>query len=652
MSFNTIIEKIVKKISGKNAKKYAIELSKYHRIQATKGFYEAAMVVKKYLTDFGYTVKLLEFPSDGEKKYFDWPSPIGWEIEYGYMDIIEPVKRRICDFSETPTSIIVHSGSTPEEGITGEVVYVGKGTEDKNYENVDVKGKFVLTFNKSLLDVHEEAVIKRGAIGVISYQENIDAPDAVPYRSFWSTAKEVKSMKPGFSISFNDARKILKWLEEGKTVKVSAKMKTNFYPSKLVVVTTKLEGIKNPEKEVIITSHLCHPNPGANDNASGSALAIELARVLKELINSKEIDPPGYSIRFLWIPEMFGTLAYVESMKINKKDVLATINLDMVGEDQCKCKSTLSVVNSPLSIPSFITALTQKLTKFVAEMDVKDFGDISGLSSFRFSFSPFIPGSDHYIFADSTFGIQSVAFIHWPDIFYHTSEDTTDKMDPFVTSRVGTIALALALILTLSKKEKLVWMLSLTFQYVTNFILDIETRILNEKNVHVRVALYKSLDKLLEWGMASIKNISEAYSEINMDDKINFYTDNLIQFVKNVKSRLTAFDNGLERATLSELEQKMVTIYPKRVVVGPLFDRKIRKELRKNLKNWIKKIEEKDKAFFSKTPELYNLMNGENSLYDIYAMLIAEYGNINLEDMKIYVDFLQKQRYVTLQQKN
>ena len=655
MAFQDLITKIKKEISGKKAKMYATEISKFHRIQATKGFYDAAVAFQSYLTSFSYSdkdVEILEFESDGKTEYFGWPSPIGWEIEYGYLELVEPVKKKLCDFSETPTSVIVHSGSTPPDGFTGEVVYVGKGTEDKDYEGKDVKGKFVLTFNRSLLDVHEEAVVKRGAIGVISYQENIDAPEAVPYRSFWPTAREVESMKPGFSISFKEAQRMLKWMEEGKTVKVFARSKTRFYSSKLVVLTAKIDGAEHPEKEVIIVSHLCHPNPGANDNASGSALALELARVLKKLIDSKEVDPPKYTIRFLWVPEMFGTLAYIDRMKISKKDVIATINLDMVGEDQCKCKSTLSVVKAPLSIPTYLTALTQKITNYVAEMDVKEYGDVSGLSSFRYSFTPFIPGSDHYIFADSTFSVPSVAFIHWPDIFYHSSEDTTDKIDPFMISRVGIIALTLALILASPRSETLSWLLSLTFQYAVDFILDVETRIHNEKDSKVKVALYNSLDELLDWGINTLSSVSEAYPDFNIADEMETYVSNFRQIVANAKDRLASLDKKLKNPQLTDIEKELAKVYPKRVKKGPLFGRDLQKKLKQKHPDWFKELEEKDKSFLSKVPEIYNLMGKTRSLYNIYALLVAEYGTMNTSNLKRFVEFLASEGYLIITNKS
>jgi len=63
--------------------------------------------------------------------------------------------------------------------------------------------------------------------------------------------------------------------------------------------------------EVLVVAHLCHPQPSANDNASGAAAALEAARVLQTLIAGGHLPPPRRSIRFLWLPEFTGSQAYL-----------------------------------------------------------------------------------------------------------------------------------------------------------------------------------------------------------------------------------------------------------------------------------------------------------------------------------------------------
>ena len=48
-------------------------------------------------------------------------------------------------------------------------------------------------------------------------------------------------------------------------------------------------------------------------------------------------------------------------------------------------------------------------------------------------------GSDHYILSDPTVGIQTPMLNQWPDKFYHTSDDTLDKVSVDSLGRSGAL---------------------------------------------------------------------------------------------------------------------------------------------------------------------------------------------------------------------
>src|ERR1051326_1901957 len=50
------------------------------------------------------------------------------------------------------------------------------------------------------------------------------------------------------------------------------------------------------DAEIVFVTHACHPAPGANDNASGLAM-------LMELIRYYTLHPPRFSLRFLFTVE-------------------------------------------------------------------------------------------------------------------------------------------------------------------------------------------------------------------------------------------------------------------------------------------------------------------------------------------------------------
>lgn len=100
-------------------------------------------------------------------------------------------------------------------------------------------------------------------------------------------------------------------------------------------VITTLEGSDFHDKKIIFSAHYdCEsPDslaPGADDNASGTALVLEAARILKDF-------KPKYSIIFaLWDAEewgLYGSACYASNAKNHSENILAVINSDMLAYD-------------------------------------------------------------------------------------------------------------------------------------------------------------------------------------------------------------------------------------------------------------------------------------------------------------------------------
>jgi aminopeptidase-like protein len=68
-----------------------------------------------------------------------------------------------------------------------------------------------------------------------------------------------------------------------------------------------------PDEEIIVTAHLDHYKPGANDNAFGQCLNPGMACTMIELIKTKYCLPPLRTIRFMWVPEYNGTYAWLST---------------------------------------------------------------------------------------------------------------------------------------------------------------------------------------------------------------------------------------------------------------------------------------------------------------------------------------------------
>ncbi|MCX7855642.1 MAG: DUF4910 domain-containing protein [Anaerolineae bacterium] len=259
-------------------------------------------------------------------------------------------------------------------------------------------------------------------------------PDAVQYTSFWWQGQEPRGF--GFALTPRQGE-TLRRLSREQPLRVRVHVDAALYSGWLEVVEAFIPG--ETDEEIILVAHLCHPQPSANDNASGAAALLETARALAALIERGELAPPRRTIRFLWVPEITGTLAWLSSLEGHIPCLVAGLNLDMVGQDQEQCGSSLLVESPPEALPNFTGALLSRLRDLLLP-EVKTFGGVGGYPLFRTADVPFGGGSDHYVFSDPSVGVPMPMLIQWPDRFYHTSADTPDRVDPKMLGRVAALS--------------------------------------------------------------------------------------------------------------------------------------------------------------------------------------------------------------------
>jgi hypothetical protein len=245
-------------------------------------------------------------------------------------------------------------------------------------------------------------------------------------------------------------------LQDGQRVRVRAEVQTRLYEGEIEVVTAVIPG-HHPHESVIIVSHLCHPQPSANDNATGVAANLEAARTLQRLIDSGELPAPRRSIRFLWMPEMTGSYAYLSRHEEEIPQIIAGLNLDMVGADQTQTGSVMLLERPPDAASSFVPDLLEKLREELSH-DAKTHTGMSSFPMYRYATTPFSGGSDHYIFSNPTVGVPMAMIIQWPDKFYHTSADTLEKVDPVSLARSGSLAAAYAYFVAQAGEVQTTWL--------------------------------------------------------------------------------------------------------------------------------------------------------------------------------------------------
>lgn len=451
-----LLTKIGEKFSGPLTLKLLEKISSFHRIQASPGFREAARFCYEKLTEAGVKARILTFPAREGTYFWSCPSFQEWTVKEAWCYLEEPQEEacKLADFAENPISLIQRSA--PFDG-RAEVVLLEKWENPQDYQGLDLEGKIVLTSGE-ISRVQELAVERFGAVGILfdgmrtipPVRERMDLPDARQYTSFWWDAGDKKCF--GFVLTPRQGEKIRNLLKQGKKVTVRAKVDSLLYDGSFEVVEASITGLT--DEWVLIVSHLCHPFPSANDNASGAAVALESALVLSRLVQEGALPPPRRGILLLWVPEITGTYAYLSSHEELIPKVVAGINLDMVGQNQDLCKSNLLIESSPASSPTFVHHVLAWLLEETGA-EVQAFSGVGRFFTFRWNISPFSGGSDHYVLSDPTIGIPTPMIIQWPDLFYHTDYDTPDKADPRMLWRVGTIVSTCAYLLANASREEI-----------------------------------------------------------------------------------------------------------------------------------------------------------------------------------------------------
>lgn len=448
------IVRIIGASSGDLAYDHVTQLAQWHRIQASDDYTRAAEWMAGKAKEAGLeSVSIESFPSDGKTEYFGYRTPPKWKAKKGELWLASPFLMKLTSYAELPLSLV--EGSTTAE-VEAEVVDIGEGASDKDYA-AGVKGKIVLTTSK-VQAVFDRAVGKEGAAGVISSWSVPDfdylnrRPGDFPDQVGWMEIPDGTAGEAGrfaFAISARRAQELRALIGQGPSVRVRAVVEAEVLPGRLEIVSGLIPGAAYPDEEIIVTAHLDHYKPGANDNASGSAAILEMARTLRGLIDGKELPPPLRTVRFIWVPEYYGSCAWLSKHLQDPVKRLADLNFDMVGENAAKTNSVVAACLTSDSNPSFLNAVAESIVDFVNRFNddrypaQKDLfiGSVGGTRNrAAWRMIPFISGSDHDLF--NALKIGATTLTAWPDDYYHSSEDTPDKVDPTQLHRAVVMGLA------------------------------------------------------------------------------------------------------------------------------------------------------------------------------------------------------------------
>ncbi len=435
MRLDDLLQTLGKAYSGARAKADTARLYRYSRHITNPKYEESVAWCCERMRTLGFDdVEQLRFPTDGKKMYGNCKSPPFWNVERAWLKLkIGGRWHTVANHARVPTSVFPYSA--PTDGVVHTRVVEAGATA--------VAGKLVFC---DKLKEPPFALARRGVLGVATdFSPNwpgVRGPKGFQDGHRWENAYllEDEAGLAGFSLSRRQGRMVRQALKRQGSIECKYVVQGARGAGHLHCATGCLRGAEKPDEEVVVVAHLYEP--GANDNCSGVAGAIEALRAIREQVAQGELAPPKRTIRVVFTFEIVGFLAYFEHRRARSRTYVGGVNPDMIGQDQEKCRSVLHVYHTPDAVSSFVDPL---LMHCVREM-----------AGAALAYRPrrFIVNDN--IVSDPAIGVPCPALIHLRDRFYHSNEDTPDKVSARTLQRVGG-AMAVYLYAVAAMDEDLAW---------------------------------------------------------------------------------------------------------------------------------------------------------------------------------------------------
>jgi len=562
-----------------------------------------------------------------------FPGGAAWVPEVAELWMVEPEAKKIASLTMVPAALA--SGSMSAD-VEAEVVYVGAG-RPADYDGKDVAGKIVLG-NSGVGSVFAGAVVGRGAVGALgtgSAGVSGDRPGYSLDQIGWASVRpEGRSGGFGFNLSLRQFTELRDLLERGQRVVLRATVETRTVPGRMNVVSASIPGTDPDAGELMIVAHLFErpATPGANDNCTGVAVTLEMGRTLVELIRRGELPQPRRTIRFLWVPEISGSRAFMYANPQLEDRLIAAMNFDMAGADLNKTDTYLRMKMTPDSRPSYLNDLIADLMLFTDQTDIRTQTGNNG--PFNYRMVPYIGASDHVVFLDA--GIPAMQFNHWPDNFYHSSADVVENSDPTQMKRNGFMgAASFYYLATAGAREAMdlaweaaangdKWMAEVARQSVR--LLDVGAEDLHEG---YRAATHKVYGAFRrgEGSVASVRDLSAA-SEVEglvaaLGESLEAARDVQLRRLQGIYER-RARELGVAPRALgpSEEEQRYEQMVPRRRFN---FYTEEHREASGRLREFLPPMAGLPRLAATEIPWF---VDGERSIAEIWRLVRAEYGNV------------------------
>ncbi|HEY4551789.1 MAG TPA: M28 family peptidase [Bacillaceae bacterium] len=372
--------KIVKRINAENIYNDIAHLSSEPRVAATEAEWNAVQYIEDKLSSYGYRTEIQPFTFESYQN---------------------PTVSLSVSNSPISSNGLTY---TPNGEVTGELVYAGLG-HPSDFEGMDAAGKIAL-IKRGELSFSEKVVnaANAGASAVIIFNNSAGGFSG-------TLGAPNPNHVPAVAISMADGERLAAQLGSGQTVSGTVSVSGGGIQTKtshnVIAVKEPTNKKKATDQIIVVGAHhdSVAGSPGANDDASGVGVTLELARVMSNMPTDTELRFVTFGAEELGL---LGSYAYVDSLTEDERErIVGMFQLDMVGSRDAG-----------------------ELVMFTVDGQKNTVTDLSAAAGARTG-TPLTYGregrSDHVPFYYA--GIPAALFIHNPlEPWYHTPQDSLDKI--------------------------------------------------------------------------------------------------------------------------------------------------------------------------------------------------------------------------------
>ena len=602
-----------------------------------------------------------------------------WEGQKGELWLVEPTLDRLADFKAIRTCLARNSRSC---SVTAELTDVGSGDDPRDYEGRNVEGKVVLAHG-SPSQVMRLAVWERKALGVVSYRthEATDFPDQIGLIQLvpW-VGPEGQTPTFAFSLSYRAGKGLRDRLAANETLKVHAEVEAETRSGEYPEVRAEIPGIHAELPAVLIYAHYNSRNTGGGNNLTGVGCTLEIARLLTHLIELGALPRPRRTIRFMWGAEHFGIQYHFHENPDDIKNILAMINIDMIGYNQQTASAVLHLYRSPYSNPSFIDDIMEAFMDQIGKENTISIRNSDFLSSrpsngfldpifaatgsrrqLHYNIERFWGPSVHE--GAQALGIKAVMLNDYPDVFLSTQDDSVAAVDPTQMRRGVVLSASAAYFLANASSQDTPRLLLNAATRAQKRLLDDQTKAceyLDSADEHGLDKAYANAINVVKQSIlretASLDTLSLLVGSQGFHEQVTpFFADLHVQhetslrrveaYAKVRADRLNVFfETKLARSTTSNVR----TVIPSRtnVILGPV------NLFRLEYGRWWIIDKTGDERFEERLSlakrggymayEALNFADGNRTLVEIRNALSAEFEPVSLSEVTQYFRFMEE----------